>query len=111
MPNVTWQEPQIIIDLLAMNLLAEKNGMDVPGEREIAVVSPWLSDVEIYLRPGPWHTQVAIGEWGGSSTLQSCLTAFLSSGWMVHVAVLAYGLNPCGIKKDLGSFLTERRLL
>src|SRR5207247_10826823 len=40
MPNVAWQEPQVIVDLLAMNLLAQENGMTLPGEHMIAVVSP-----------------------------------------------------------------------
>lgn len=111
MPNVTWQEPQIVVDLLAMNVLADKNGMFIPGLREIAVVSPWLSDVEIYLRPGPWHSQVVAGEMRGSSSVQACLAAFADAGWKVHVAVLAYGLNPCGIKKEASSFATERALL
>jgi hypothetical protein len=40
MPNITWQEPQVIIDVLAMNLLADQNGMNLGAEREIAVISP-----------------------------------------------------------------------
>lgn len=111
MPNVTWQEPQIVVDLLAMNVLADKNGMSLPGEREIAIVSPWLSDVEIFLRPGPWHSQIVVGEWRGSSSLQACLAAFATAGWRVDVAVLAYGTNPCGIRKDPDKFSTERALL
>ena len=31
MPNVTWQEPQILLDLLAVNLFAELNGLTLPG--------------------------------------------------------------------------------
>ena len=66
MPNITWQEPQVIVDLLAMNLLADQNGMNLGAEREIAVVSPWLSDVEIALRPGAWYQQLTVGEKVGS---------------------------------------------
>lgn len=111
MPNVAWQEPQVIVDLLAMNLLAQQNGMTLPGAHEIAVVSPWFSDVEISLRPGPWYQQLGVGESQRSCGLQVCLSAFCRNGWDVHVAVLAYGQNPCGIKKDPANFPGERRLL
>jgi hypothetical protein len=111
MPNVTWQEPQVIVDLLAMNLFAHENRMLLPASREIAIISPWLSDVEIFLRPGPWYQQLTVGDSPGAPTLQSCLTAFCHRGWDVHVAVLAYGTNPCGIIKEPERFETERRLL
>lgn len=111
MPNVAWQEPQVIVDLLAMNLLAQENGMTLPGSREIAVISPWFSDVEIFLRPGPWYQQITVGENQTSCGLQACLTAFCRKGWEVHVAVLAYGSNPCGIVKEADKFRAERRLL
>jgi hypothetical protein len=111
MPNVAWQEPQVIVDLLAMNLLAQENGMTLPGAHEIAVVSPWFSDVEISLRPGPWYQQLSVGETQRSCGLQVCLSAFCKSGWDVHIAVLAYGHNPCGINKEPDKFAAERRLL
>jgi hypothetical protein len=111
MPNVTWQEPQIIIDLLAMNLLADRNGMRLGAERQIAVISPWLSDIEISLRPGPWYQQITVGERATSSSLQTSLAAFCSRSWDVHVAVLAYGENTCGITKPPEKFGAERRLL
>ena len=111
MPNVAWQEPQVIVDLLAMNLLAQENGMNLPGEHMIAVVSPWFSDVEISLRPGPWYQQLTIGESRTSCGLQTCLSTFCGSGWEVHIAVLAYGHNPCGIVKEAAKFGGERRLL
>ncbi len=50
MPNVTWQEPQILLDLLAVNLFAELNGLTLPGARHIAVITPWFSNVELFLR-------------------------------------------------------------
>lgn len=111
MPNVAWQEPQVIVDLLAMNLLAQENGMTLPGAHEIAVVSPWFSDVEISLRPGPWYQQLSVGETQRSCGLQVCLSSFCKSGWDVHIAVLAYGHNPCGINKEPDKFAAERRLL
>ena len=33
MPNVTRQEPQILLDLLAVNLFAELNGLTLPGAK------------------------------------------------------------------------------
>ncbi len=111
MPNITWQEPQVIVDLLAMNLLADQNGMHLGADREIAVISPWLSDVEIALRPGPWYQQLTVGERTGSSSLQMSLAAFCRRGWDVHVAVLAYGENSYGITKPPEKFNSERRLL
>ena len=36
MPNVTWQEPQILLDLLAINIFAELNGLTLPDARHIA---------------------------------------------------------------------------
>ena len=111
MPNITWQEPQVIVDLLAMNLLADQNGMNLGADREIAVISPWLSDVEIGLRPGPWYQQLTVGERIVSSTLQTSLTTFCRRGWDVHVAVLAYGNNSCGIVKQPEKFVGERGFL
>jgi hypothetical protein len=111
MPNVTWQEPQVIVDILAMNLMADENEMTLPGDRTIAVVSPWLSDVEILLRPGPWHQQLTVGDAVGVSSLHQSLSTFCSRGWEVHVAVLAYGENPCGMNKEVDRYVPERRLL
>lgn len=111
MPNITWQEPQVIIDMLAMNLLADQNGMNLGAEREIAVVSPWLSDVEIVLRAGPWYQQITVGEKIGSSSLYTSLATFCQRGWDVHVAVLAYGTNSSGIVKPLEKFTSERSFL
>ena len=111
MPNVTWQEPQVIVDVLAMNLMADENGMELPGPRQIAVVSPWLSDVEIMLRPGPWHQRLTVGDAVGMSTLYQSLSTYRARGWEVHVAVLAYGHNPCGINKEPERYIGERRFL
>ena len=111
MPNITWQEPQVIIDVLAMNLLAAQNRMNLGAEREIAVVSPWLSDVEIALRPGPWYQQLTVGEKISSSSLYTSLATFCQRGWDVHVAVLAYGVNSSGIVKPPEKFISERIFL
>jgi hypothetical protein len=111
MPNITWQEPQVIVDVLAMNLLADQNGMNLGSSREIAVVSPWLSDVEIALRPGPWYQQLTIGEKINTSSLHNSLATFCQRGWDVHVAVLAYGMNSSGIVKPPDKFSSERSFL
>ncbi len=111
MPNVTWQEPQVLIELLAMNLFAAENGMVLPGPHELAVVSPWLTDVEIELRPGPWHQQLVVGTAPESLSLSSCLTEFRRLGWVVDVAVLAYGSAVGGLFKSAESYPHEVRLL
>lgn len=110
MPNVTWQEPQALVDLLAMNLFAHRNEMGLPGPRQIAVVSPWLSDVELALRPGVWHQHLAVGAADGSPTLVDVLRAFCAEGWQVELAVLSYGAGP-PIPKDPAKFLAERQCL
>jgi hypothetical protein len=110
-PNVTWQEPQVLVDLLALNLLAHRNEMQLPGPREIALVSPWLSDVEINLRAGAWQQQLTVGDTDGQFTLDAILASFRDTGWDVHVAVLAYGSNASGLAKEVGAFRHERAFL
>jgi hypothetical protein len=110
MPNVTWLEPQVLVDLLAMNLYAAENDLALPGPAELAVVSPWLSDVEIDLRPGPWHQQLGVGR-AEKTTLSACLHAFRGLGWKVEVAVLAYGTGSSGLSKTEDSFSAEVRML
>jgi hypothetical protein len=111
MPNVTWQEPQILVDLLAMNLLADENGMVLGSPRRVSVVSPWFSEVELFLRPGPWHTHLQIERSAGTYSLNRILSRFLARGWTVEVAVLAYGTNPSGLTKDPAAHSRERDVL
>jgi hypothetical protein len=111
LPNVTWQEPQVLVDLLALNLLADRNGMRLPGAREIALVSPWLSDVEIYLRAGVWQQRLTVGDTEGQYTLDAILGNFREAGWDVHVAVLSYGSSGSGLTKDPTTFRHEREFL
>lgn len=99
MPNVSWQEPQILVDLLAINLLAEENCMQLPGERRISVISPWFSEVELSLRPGPWHRTLQVDRSAGSYSLYRILQRFLTHNWSVEIAVLAYGPNSSGLNK------------
>src|SRR5262245_38773940 len=98
-PNVTWLEPQVLVDLLAVNLYAADNGLSLPGPAELAVVSPWLTDVEVELRPGPWHQQLGVGRADSTAPLSACLRAFRRLGWRVEVAVLAYGTSSSGLTK------------
>lgn len=111
MPNVTWQEPQILVDLLAINLLADENEMTIPGSRCVSVVSAWFNEVELFLRPGPWHRHLQIERSSGSYSLNRILQRFLSSDWEVNVAVLSYGKNPSGLTKDPKNHFREREVL
>lgn len=111
MPNIAWQEPRVLIDLLALNLLAEKNKMDLPGPKILAIISPWLSDVEIEMRPGPWYQQLTVGDHEYYTSLSECLQAFRQADWEVVIAVLAYGQSPGGLYKDKEKFGPECRLL
>jgi len=111
MPNVSWQEPQVLVDVLAMNLLADENGMALEGERRVSVVSPWFSEVELFLRPGPWHRLLDVERSSGSYSLNRILQRFARRGWRVDIAVLAYGKNPCGITKEPANHFHEREVL
>jgi hypothetical protein len=111
MPNVSWQEPQILVDLLAMSLLADENGMTLTGPKRVSVISPWFSEVELFLRPGPWHRHLQIERSTGTYSLNRILARFLTRDWAVDVAVLAYGTNPSGLTKDPGAHVREREVL
>lgn len=111
MPNVTWQEPQVLVDLLALNLFAERNGLAIPGPKEIAVVSPWLSDIELFMPPNPWHQNAMVGTTEQGLTLQLALREFCKKGWVVNIAVLAYGSSPSGLEKKPEHHISEREFL
>ena len=111
MPNIAWQEPQIVIDLLAMNLIAARNGMEIPGNTHVAIVSPWLSDVELFLRPCSWHQQLTVGEVDPHFNLYRSISEFGVAGWQVDIGVLQYGKSPSGLTKDAAKFHHERAFL
>lgn len=111
MPNVSWQEPQVLVDLLAINLLAEEHGMSVPGERRVSMISPWFSEVELFLRPGPWHRTLKIERSAATYSLYRILLRFLARGWTVEVAVLAYGTSPSGLHKEPSDHRREVEVL
>jgi len=88
MPNVSWQEPQIIVDTLALCLIEES-----PKIACAAIISPWFSNVEITLRPGPWYNRSARNFGDGAIDFRTIILMLLKRSWSVHVAVLKYGRN------------------
>jgi len=111
MPNVTWLEPQILLDLLALNIYAAENNLPVPGEPRAAVVSPWLSDVEIELGPSVWHQYLNIGRTNVPLRIGDALVRLRRAGWAVDIAVLQYGQSSCGLTKRSQDFAHEVTLL
>jgi|GEM_PF-5162552 len=109
MPNVTAMEPQILVDLLA--LAVEDAQMRAGGNPTVAVISPWLSDVELTLYPSNRHG--ALG--GGSETAQlgfaQCLERLCTLGCDVSVGVLKYGEAVSGLRKEPEKFARERSVL
>ena len=111
MPNVTWQEPQIMTDLLALNLYAFSSGLALPGPRELAIVSPWLSNIELAMRPGNWYQLLTLGETRPNPDLLTCVQVFRDNNWRVQLAVLAYGTTNTSLAKRLEDYEAERRWL
>jgi hypothetical protein len=110
MPNITWQEPQIVTDLLALSLYAATHHLDVPGEHRAALISPWLTNVELSLRPGPWYQLLTTEDSRTSPDLLTCVRALVSEGWTVDIGVLRYGIDQ-QIKKPAQDFQPERNWL
>lgn len=111
MSNVTWQEPQILADLLSLNLYASDSGLDIPGQRELALISPWLSNIELAMKPGPWYHLLTVGETKPQTNLLSCVRAFREHEWRVQLAVLTYGTVNTTMPKLAQDFESERRWL
>ena len=103
-------EPQILIDLLAMSL-DEALHRPTQGNRVVAVVSAWFSNVELSLNPSGCYSALAPGLRATSMRLADCLTRFRQAGWEVRVGVLKYGNSTSGLKKDAAQFGPERALL
>lgn len=100
MANVTAMEPQVLVDLLALNLEHSRLLSLPAAQRNVTVVSPWLTDMELELHPSGHHASL-----GSRSSLQSyhlseALHCFCREGWCVNVAVLRYGESYCGLRKD-----------
>jgi hypothetical protein len=111
MPNVTSIEPQVLLDLLALNLYDEEISTELSGPPRIALVSPWLSDVELSLKPSVWQSRLGSGQRDHGLKLGECLRRFCTNGWNVQIAVLKYGQSPSGLTKDPNSHKQEQQLL
>jgi hypothetical protein len=111
MPNVTSIEPQVLLDLLALNLYHEESGGTLAAHPSIALISPWLSDVELSLRPSAWQSRLGAVQRDSGLRLGDCLRRFCAKDWNVQVAVLKYGQSPSGLSKASNSHLHERQLL
>jgi hypothetical protein len=113
MPNVSWQEPIVLMDVLAMSLYADASGKRLGGPKELTIVSPWLSDVDLAATAGTWWDprSVSSDNWPVRITLSRCLQAFLCREWRVSIAVLQYGSSACGIVKERVRFVTEWEFL
>jgi hypothetical protein len=110
MPNITWQEPQILADILALSLYAAANGQPCPNDRIVALISPWLSNIEITLRPGPWYQLLTMGVSDDNPSLLGCVRSFRKLNWTVRIGVLRYGVDQ-EISKPPAAFDYERRWL
>jgi hypothetical protein len=111
MPNVTAIEPQVLLDLLALTLKDFEFGGAPPAETEIAVISPWLSDVELSLSPSGRHGCLGSPSDANTLRLGECLRRFCELGCPVRIAVLAYGAEFAGLVKDPRKYSHERAVL
>jgi len=107
MPNITWQEPQIFAELLTSNYNAVINDQEIPGSREIAFISPWISNVELICKPGVWNQSITVGQRDSQINLSKGIHHLCKQGWKVHVAVLQYGKSISGLYKDRSKFQHE----
>lgn len=110
MPNIASMEPQILIDLLALNLYTTKLGIPLPGEPRISLISPWITNVELGLRPTNWHSQISRSPLESTVNLLHVLEQFLELNWSVDVAVLKYGQS-ANLYKNGAQFEPEKALL
>lgn len=111
MPNVTSMEPQVLVDLLALTLQDIDLYGALPPEVEIAVISPWLSDVELSLHPSGRHARLGGSRDATSLRFGECLRALAKRGCAVRIGVLKYGASFAGLRKDPQNFAHERAVL
>ncbi len=107
MANVTSMEPQVLVDLLALNLEHSQLVTLPPNERTITIVSPWLTDMELALHPSGHHSSLGVQGHAQSLHLSGALRWFCKKSWKVNIAVLKYGESYSGLKKDRTSFSRE----
>ncbi|BBM87119.1 hypothetical protein [Candidatus Uabimicrobium amorphum] len=111
MPNVTWLEPKILLDILALNLYTAQNNLKMPNEKELFIISPWISNFELTVTPGVWHQQLTIGYRETSLRLLDLIYHFSKQKWKVHIAILKYGFSKKGLSKDKEKYWHERTFL
>jgi phosphatidylserine/phosphatidylglycerophosphate/cardiolipin synthase-like enzyme len=109
MPNVTSIEPQVLVDLLALTL--QDVDLNCTAEAEIAVISPWLSDVELSLHPSGRHARLSGAHDASSLHFSECLQRLAQLGCSVRIGVLKYGASFAGFSKDPQKFSHERYVL
>ena len=104
-------EPQVLIDLLALNL-EHAQLVSLPQEqRSVTVISPWLTDMELSLHPSGHHS--SLGSKGNAQSMQlsEALRWFCTKGWQINLAVLRYGESYSGLRKDPSLFSREIAVL
>lgn len=107
MANVTAMEPQVLVDLLALNL-EHSQLVTLPQDQcSITVISPWLTDMELALHPSGHHASLGSKDNAQSMQLSEALRWFCRQGWRVNIAVLRYGESFCGLRKDPALFSRE----
>jgi hypothetical protein len=111
MANVTAMEPQVLIDLLALNLEHSQLVTLPPDQCSITVVSPWLTDMELALHPSGHHASLGPKGRARSMQLSEVLRWFCGQGWQVNIAVLRYGGSYSGLRKDPAAFSREINVL
>lgn len=111
MANVTAMEPQVLVDLLALNLEHAQLVMLPKAQRSITVISPWFTDMELALHPSGHHASLGQRDCAQSMQLSEVLRWFCRQGWAVNVAVLRYGESYSGLRKDPATFPREIEVL
>lgn len=111
MANVTSMEPQVLVDLLALNIEHSRLLPLPETQRVVTVVSPWLTDMELELHPSGHHATLGSRSNTQEYHLSEAILCFCRDGWCVNVAVLRYGESYCGLRKDPAQFSRELGLL
>lgn len=104
-------EPQVLVDLLALNLEHSRLISLPEAQRSITVISPWLTDMELELHPSGHHSVLGVRSDSRAYHFSEALIAFCRAEWCVNVAVLRYGESYCGLKKSPSLFSREVSLL
>jgi hypothetical protein len=111
MANVTAMEPQVLVDLLALNIEHSRLVVLPDSQKEITVVSPWLTNMELALHPSGHHASLGYKPSAQSMQLSEALVWFCRQGWHLNIAVLRYGESYSGLYKNPASFTREIEVL